>query len=40
LVIRERSAFGKVASQLGDAFAMPHEVDFGETEFLALGQVT
>jgi hypothetical protein len=37
LIVLNRSALRKVAAQLGDAFSVAHEVDFGEAKLLALG---
>src|ERR1700738_3419649 len=36
LIILNRSALRKMAAQLSDTFALAHELDFGETKFLAL----
>jgi len=36
-IVQNRSALGKMAAQLGDAFALAHQFDFGESKLLALG---
>jgi hypothetical protein len=36
-IVLNRSAQGKMAAQLGDAFSLVHEIDFGEAKLLALG---
>jgi hypothetical protein len=36
-IVLNWSALGKIAAQLGDAFALAHELDFGEAKLLALG---
>ena len=36
-IVLDRSALGKMAPQLGDAFTLAHEFDFGETKLLASG---
>ena len=37
LIVLNRSALREMAAQLGDAFALAHELDFGEAKLLALG---
>jgi hypothetical protein len=36
-IVLNRSALRKMAAQLGDAFALAHELDFGEAKLLPLG---
>jgi hypothetical protein len=36
LIVLNRSALRKMAAQLSDAFALAHELDFGEAKLLAL----
>src|SRR5438552_3758261 len=38
-IVLNRSALREVAAHLGDAFALAHELDFGEAKLLALGQI-
>ena len=38
-IVLYRSTFGKIAAQLGDAFALAHELDFGKAKLLALSQI-
>ena len=37
LIVLKRSALREMAAQLGDAFALAHELDFGQAKLLALG---
>jgi hypothetical protein len=37
LIVLNRGPLREVAAHLGDAFALAHEVDFGEAKLLALG---
>ena len=37
LIVLNRSTRREMAAQLGDAFALAHELDFGEAKLLALG---
>jgi hypothetical protein len=36
-IVLHRGTFGEMAAQLGDAFALAHELDFRKAELLALG---
>ena len=36
-IVLNRSALREMAAQLGDAFALAHELDFGQAKLLALG---
>jgi hypothetical protein len=39
LVVLKRGALRKMAAQLGDAFLLMHQLDFGKAKLLALGKV-
>jgi hypothetical protein len=39
LIILNHSTFRKIATHLSDAFAVTHQLDFGEAQLFALGQV-
>jgi hypothetical protein len=36
-IVLNRSALWEMAAQIGDAFTLAHELDFGEAKLLALG---
>jgi hypothetical protein len=36
-IVLHRAALGEMAAQLGDAFALAHELDFRKAKLLALG---